>query len=146
MKIIETTSGLLFAASVDDVEALIETGEKHFDFIWNLAEELSDMEEREKTIAGHVLLGRLKDYKAPSGVRQENLFLSQARHCAQALQNGCKVLVHCWGGRGRTSLGVATIKMMLDSMTAKDALAFTKLHLNGPENVVQKNFIRGIRL
>jgi protein-tyrosine phosphatase len=62
----------------------------------------------------------------------------------ETLKAGGRAFIHCFGGVGRTGMGLAAIKIHLDSMTPEQALTFTKKYCGGPETKTQINFIKNI--
>jgi len=139
MKLVETTRGTLFIGDKDDALALSEQLPKViYDIIWNLAEELDFLVEDEKTFAKKVLCANIDDYSIPDN----NLtFLLQLMTVVDSLRKGGKVFIHCFGGHGRTGLGLAAIKISLDGYTADEALDFANTNCDGPETEQQKQFI-----
>jgi len=139
MKLVETSLGFLFIGDKDDILMLVEKKPKIiFDVIWNLAEELEFLLADEKYYAQEVLAAKIDDYSVPNSRTEFN---TQLTSVVEILRVGGKALIHCFGGHGRTGMGLAAIKMKLDGFTAPDALAFADVHCSGPENEEQKQFI-----
>jgi len=139
MKLVETTRGTLFIGDKDDALALSEQLPKIiYDIIWNLAEELDFLVEDEKTFAKKVLCANIVDYSIPDN---KLTFLLQLMTVVDSLRKGGKVFIHCFGGHGRTSIALASVKILLDKLSLKEALIFTDTHCDGPETEQQKQFI-----
>lgn len=136
MKIIKTNSGTLYASHIPSVQELEGT---YFDIIWNLTKEFSHYIETEKNYADNVLCAQIEDYQAPTDVR---LYLTQLKIVVDALKQNKKVLVHCFGGHGRTGMTVAFIKHLLDKMSMEDAIRFAKTNCKGPEVLEQVTFLK----
>jgi protein-tyrosine phosphatase len=140
MKLVETSLGILYIGDKDDVLMLVEKMPKiTFDIIWNLAEELEFLVTDEKRYATQVLFANIEDYNTPDNYIE---FHQQLALVVNTLRIGGKAFIHCFGGHGRTGLALAAIKVMLDKLTAKEALAFADTHCDGPETDDQKQYIR----
>lgn len=139
MKLVETTLGILYIGDKDDVLMIVEKIPKIiFDIIWNLSEELEFLVTDEKHYAKEVLFANIEDYGIPD---DDVEFNKQLTLVVNTLRVGGKVFMHCFGGHGRSGLGLAAIKIMLDKLAVKDALAFADMHCNGPETEEQKQYI-----
>ena len=107
--------------------------------IFNVADELKLIEGIEAKIANMVLLGRIKDYDVPVDM---DYFICQIGYICDLLKEGKNVHVHCMGGRGRTGMVLACIKIMLDKVDAETALKITKKTCGGPETINQIEFVK----
>lgn len=137
MKRIETSKGQLWIGSSLDAYNL---GKKRFNIIWNLAAELPHLLDYEGKKTDTLLFGDIDDYKTPHDVEA---FKSQLDLVVKSLSVGGSVFVHCIGGRGRTGMSVACIKMKLEGMSADEALAFAReVCRGGPETDIQVNFVK----
>jgi protein-tyrosine phosphatase len=142
MKLVETSQGNLYIGSKDDVMAVMEEiPQIKFDIIWNLAEELGFLIDDEKLYAKMVLTANIEDYGVPEDKVE---FLRQLTLVVNVLRNGGDVLIHCFGGHGRTGIGLAAIKIMLEKLTAEAALIFANNQCNGPETSEQKQFVTSL--
>jgi len=139
MKLVETSQGNLYIGSKDDVLTVMEEiPQIKFDIIWNLAEELDFLIHDEKLYAKTVLTANIEDYGIPEDKAE---FLRQLALVVSVLRNGGDVLVHCFGGCGRTGMGLAAIKIMLDKLSSAAALIFADNQCDGPETSEQKQFV-----
>jgi hypothetical protein len=138
MKLIKTKSGELYIGRVPSLDELANSG--GFDIIWNLAKEFEWFQSIELEYANKVILGNINDYETPELIH----FKLQLQVVVQCLNAGGKVLVHCFGGRGRTGMALACIKNSLEGMSVKDSLAFTKTACNGPETNAQIEFVKTV--
>lgn len=142
MKLVETTQGSLYIGSKDDVLSVMEKLPNiTFDVIWNLAEELEFLVDDEKLYAKMVLTANIADYSIPDDTSE---FVRQLTLVVEILRKGGNVFMHCFGGHGRTGLGLAAIKRMLDGLTADEALTFANTQCDGPETDEQKQFVTSL--
>jgi len=133
-----TSSGSLYYGPMPTEKDLRLIKKNKIDVIWNLAKELGHVADIEKTIVPNVIEGNVQDFSVPSNM---NLFMAQVNQVAAFLRAGKKVFVHCHGGRGRTGLALAALKIALDKVDAKKALKLVKTLVNGPDTQEQKEFI-----
>jgi protein-tyrosine phosphatase len=108
------------------------------DIWWNLALELGDLVPRMQQCAAEVLWARIADYSVPSDLP---VFAEQLdRVCALLSCEGC-VHVNCYGGRGRTGLALACIRMCLEEEEPEAALDAAVSVSGGPETDEQRAFV-----
>lgn len=138
MKKIPTSQGTLSVSPMPAEEDL--TGQ-HFDIIWNLGAELKHHADWQKDYADVVLLGNIKDYKAPIDAFT---FTHQLEQVVKCLRSGGSVLVHCLGGHGRTGTAVACILNRLEGVSANVALKTAQKYCRGPEVDDQIAFVKSI--
>ena len=138
LKRFPTNSGYLYYGPMPDVKVLNQIKRNKIHTIWNLAGELKMLVPYEETFVPEVIQGNIKDYSVPSNVGG---FLSQLNHIVSILRSGKKVFVHCYGGRGRTGMTLAAIKVALDGTDPKEALKMVGDFVNGPDTAEQKKFI-----
>lgn len=139
MKRFPTISGTLYFGPVPSVEELKLLQKANIDLIWNLAREAGMIVDYEKQFVPEVLFGDIGDFDVPSDVGN---FLWQLKKVVGVLKGGGKVMIHCGGGKGRVSLALAAIDLVLNGKTAEQALARTKSRASGPETILQQDFIR----
>lgn len=106
--------------------------------IWNLAEELSDVAEKEKRHFEHVIHTKIPDFSIPKSKEE---FLSDLESVFDFAVSGRIIFVHCLGGRGRTGMALAALAMYLNGLSAEKALGFAHKNCGGPEMECQKDFI-----
>lgn len=135
IKSVETSSGSLFAGPIPEESDLKLISP---DVIWNLTSEFASWTNLEKRYAKIVLCAGINDHSYP----KSNDFHDQLKIVVDALKNGKKVLVHCLGGIGRTSIAVACIKIILDKFTNEQAIQFVNNTFHGPETTDQVQFIK----
>jgi protein-tyrosine phosphatase len=88
----------------------------------------------------------VEDCPVPDGgiPEDEQAFLQTAQHAADWLRTGERVLVHCSGGIGRTGMfAICTLMALGMSLDAAERAVLEKG--SGPENDVQRDFIRRVR-
>ena len=93
----------------------------------------------EKDFAFDVLNANIEDYSAPTDV---NLFIKQLEAITTCLIFNGKVLIHCLAGHGRTGMALACVLMVLENLTADEALIFSKKECRGPERKCQEDFVK----
>jgi len=133
-----TSSGYLYYGPVPTYKDLQLIQKRKIDVIWNLGAELGHIAKVEKTIVPVVLKGNVEDFSVPSNV---GLFMSQVRRVAGYLKAGKKVFVHCHGGRGRTGMTLAALKIAVDGISWEKALKQVKTIVGGPDTQEQKDFV-----
>ena len=138
MKKIITNTGTLYASHLPSIEELKSSGIK-FDIIWNLTKEFSYFCIEEKNFANNVLCANIEDFSTPKDIFS---FKEQLFEVIKVLKKNGIVLVHCLGGKGRTGIAVACIKILLDNLSVNDSLIFAKKYCNGPETEGQIEFIK----
>lgn len=134
-----TNSGFLYYGPMPTYNELLSLKKKKVDIIWNLAKELGALARYEKNIAPEVIRGNVSDYSVPSDM---NKFMSQVNHVAAALKAGKKVFVHCHGGRGRTGMVLAALKIAVDKVDPKKALKLVDSLVDGPDTKEQEEFVK----
>ena len=144
MRKIQTNIGELWICGKRDIVELLKLPPaKTYDIIWNLAEELEYFVEEEREYTHEIICAKIPDYDVPTNPKK---FLEQLKSVVDVLENNGKVLVHCSGCIGRTSIAAAAIKMAMESISATKALEFTKQNIGGPETRQQKDFVRNIKV
>ena len=136
MQRIETSSGALFAGAAPSLDIVKRINP---DLIWNLARELAPLAKHQERFAKQVLVGNIEDFKTPSDVP---IFMDQLEHVLARLRQNEKVIVHCYGGHGRTGMALAFILMKLNNIPAEQALELTKKLVFGPETIEQIEFVK----
>ena len=119
-----------------DIYAALTSDE--VDIWWNLAVELGDLVPTMRQHAAEVLEARIPDYGVPTDVPA---FAEQLDRVVSIL--GCFGHVHvsCYGGRGRTGLALACIRMRLEEEAPEAALAAARDASGGPETDAQARFV-----
>lgn len=112
---------------------------KGADCIWNLAEELYFLVWEEQEVAKEVLFGDIRDYDVPDDIEA---FVSQLNRAVALLQDGRTVFVHCLGGRGRTGMALAVIKIAMEKVSADVAIEAAIQYAGGPESKKQVAFVK----
>src|SRR5262249_17497422 len=108
------------------------------DIWWNLALELGDLVPRMEQYAAEVLWARIADYAVPTDVPQ---FAEQLDRVCTLLGCDGRVHVSCYGGRGRTGLAVACVRMILEDEPPEEALRAAFEASGGPETDEQRAFV-----
>lgn len=113
-------------------------GQGDLDIWWNLARELGDLTPKMREHAAEVLEGMIPDFGVPADVPA---FAGQLDRVVTIL--GCSGHVHvsCYGGRGRTGLALACIRMLLEDEAPEVALALAREASGGPETEAQATFV-----
>jgi hypothetical protein len=108
------------------------------DIWWNLALELGDLVPRMRLHAAEVLWAKIPDFAAPPDIL---LFAEQLDRVCVLL--GCEGRVHvsCYGGRGRTGLALACVRMIVEEEPPEVALAAAEAATGGPETEEQRAFV-----
>ncbi|MBX3227051.1 MAG: hypothetical protein KIT84_36055 [Labilithrix sp.] len=88
--------------------------------------------------AAEVLDGRIADFGVPSDVPA---FAEQLDRVVTLLGCSGRVHVSCYGGRGRTGLALACIRMLLEEEAPEVALAAAREVSGGPETEAQAAFV-----
>ena len=83
----------------------------------------------------------IEDHGIPEDV---NSFLNDVERIVARLKNGENVFVHCFGGRGRTAIGLAAL-LVKEGATGEEALTKVNSLVKGPETEEQKNFVLGLK-
>lgn len=137
-KMLTRTGTLTFSGEPDEAIYTVLKAES-VDVWWNLAAELDDLLPRMRECAAEVLWGQIEDYAAPGNVP---LFVEQLeRVCAVLLGDG-SAHISCLGGRGRSGLAVACVRMLLDGDDPTTALAAARDATGGgPECQEQEAFV-----
>lgn len=138
LKRFPTNSGYLYYGSLPGVAELKLIRKNKIDVIWNLAKEFGDMASYEKQFAPTVITGNITDYGVPDN---PGAFLFQVKHVAALLKAGKKVFVHCHGGRGRTGMILAALKIAVDGSDATSSLHMVNEVVGGPDTDEQESFI-----
>ncbi len=84
----------------------------------------------------------INDYSIPSDTE---VFMSKVESVIKELSLGKTVLVHCYGGKGRTSLALAAILVKL-GVPSTEALEKVHATARGPETEEQKDFVRNLQI
>lgn len=111
--------------------------------VWNLAEELADIAEKEKRHFEHVIHTKIPDFSIP---RSAEDFMADLASVCDFIVSGKIVFVHCLGGRGRTGTALAAIYRYLDGLQAEEALRLAHKACGGPEVEYQKEFVRMLKI
>ena len=138
LRTMPTRCGTLTFSRRPDDEIYAALGAGEVDIWWNLALELGDLTPRMHEHAAEVLVGRIPDFGVPSDVPA---FAEQLDRVVTLL--GCFGHVHvsCYGGRGRTGLALACVRMLLDDEEPAVALAAAREASGGPETDAQAAFV-----
>jgi protein-tyrosine phosphatase len=120
----------------DAVYAELERAE--LDIWWNVARELGDLVPRMATCAAEVLWAPIADYSVPADTAA---FAEQLDRVCVLLGCHGRVHVNCYGGRGRTGLALACVRMVLEEETPDQALAAAYAACGGPETEAQRGFV-----
>lgn len=105
---------------------------KGIDIIWNLLEKSHGDIGNAKEIWSPI-----DDFGAPSNTED---FINTVNLIVAALLAGNKIFVHCHGGKGRTSLALASLLVSL-GLRATAALLRVHESAHGPETQAQKDFV-----
>lgn len=124
---------------IDDVYQMLI--EEDVSVVWNLAEELSDIAEKERRHFEHIIHSKIPDFSTP---RSSEEFLSDLTSVVDLAVAGKIIFVHCLGGRGRTGMALAALAVCLKGLSVEEALEFAHKSCGGPEMESQKNFIKSI--
>lgn len=135
------SKGKLLFGFLPDEEVLELLKYEGVEVIWNLTAEHVDLAETEKLYCSEVFCAKIPDYHAPV---DEALFMQQLDLIVNSLANGKKVYVHCLAGRGRTGMALASIAVRMCGIGAEESLEMAKYHCGGPENEMQKDFVRAL--
>lgn len=108
------------------------------DLWWNLAAELGDLVPAMRGCAREVLCAEVEDYSVPGNIE---LFLEQLERVCTILREGGRVHVSCYGGRGRTGMALACVRVILEEQSPQEALTVARDISGGPENVEQRAFV-----
>src|SRR5271166_175773 len=138
LKRLPTPSGELYHGPMPDLGVLEELEEQGFDAIWNMGKELRPIIAIEQHYVPLVLHGDVPDYGTPKDIGH---FVGQLQKIVGMLRAGKKIYLHCHGGVGRTSLALASIKVMFGS-SAEAALKSAYNAAGGPETKSQIEFVR----
>jgi hypothetical protein len=111
------------------------------DVWWNLAVELGDLVPRMQQCAGEVLWAKIADYSVPADMPA---FAEQLDRVCTLLGCGGQVHVSCYGGRGRTGLALACIRLCLEEEDPQAALAAALTASGGPETEAQRDFVTAL--
>ena len=133
----ETICGGLYFSPLPSEQDLYDCG-VDFEVIWNLTAEFKDIAEIEKKYCQKVLLANIDDYSIPDNT---DLFFEQLNVVVGALRKGKNVLVHCYGGRGRTGMALALIKNRIEKTNGFESLWFAQENCGGPELKCQDEFV-----
>lgn len=109
-----------------------EINSKKIDFIWNLLEKSHG--NIDNSIEIH---SPIEDFGVPLNKVE---FIKDTEFILNQIKNGKNVLVHCFGGKGRTSLALA-ILLTKSGMNVKDSLSLVMKIVKGPETNEQKEFV-----
>ena len=110
-----------------------EIQDRNIDIILNL------LEDSHGDICGaEEIWAPIDDFSIPSDTEA---FMSKIDSVINELNLGKTVLVHCYGGKGRTSLALAAILVKL-GVPSEEALEKVHTAARGPETEEQKNFVR----
>lgn len=121
----------------DDMYRLKKNG---VDAVWNLLAEFPDVE-TEQEIFCTVYHSPIEDYSVPD---QNSNFLENLEQVCNMLKSDKNILVHCFGGKGRTGMALAVILMKLNNISAEEALELTYRCCRGPETEEQKEYVRAL--
>jgi hypothetical protein len=116
----------------------LELARVDLDIWWNLARELGDLVPRMASCAGEVLWAAIPDYSVPTDTAA---FAEQLDRVCALLGCHGRVHVNCYGGRGRTGLALACVRMMLEEEQPAPALAAAYAACGGPETDAQRTFV-----
>lgn len=133
-----TSAGTLtFSRRPNDV-IYAALGPDELDIWWNLARELGDLTPAMRRHAAEVLEGAIPDFGVPEDLPA---FAEQLDRVVTILGCAGRVHVSCYGGRGRTGLALACIRMLLDDEAPELALAAAREASGGPETEAQATFV-----
>lgn len=110
----------------------------NLDIWWNVAAELGDLVARMQQCAAEVLWARIADYSVPTDVPA---FAEQLDRVCALLSCGGAVHVSCYGGRGRTGLALACVRVFLEEEDPAVALSAAFEASGGPETEEQRAFV-----
>lgn len=113
-------------------------GADEVDIWWNLARELRDQTPRMREHAAEVLEAGIADFGVPTDLPA---FAEQLDRVVTILRCSGHVHVSCYGGRGRTGLALACIRMLLEEEAAEVALRRAHEVSGGPETAAQAAFV-----
>lgn len=134
------TGKLYFCRCPNGKDDLNKIAELKINCIFNLAKEWESIIEIEETVCDTVIAGGIEDYSIPEDM---NVFYAQIEYVSELLKQGKNVLVHCWGGRGRTGLALCCINLVLTNESVEATLIKTKKITNGgPEVKSQEEFVK----
>lgn len=141
LRIFPTTTGMLAHAN-HKLVASHDLGP--FDVVWVLARELaSDYPAGRFGPRTRVLHAGIRDFSAPTG-EGDVLFRAQLDEVCEVLRRGGRVLAFCYGGCGRTAIALAAVAIRLDGFDVDKALGWAKSACGGPEEEVQRAYVRGL--
>lgn len=108
----------------------------------NITVVLNLLEESHGEIAGaNEIWAPIDDFSIPSDIQE---FMSRVDETVDELKRGKNILVHCYGGKGRTSLAIAMILIKL-GLPNDEALNRVFGVIRGPETEEQKDFVRTVQ-
>lgn len=142
MKKVKTSKGKLYISGLplkDDFK-----NSPSFDIIWNLANELEELCDEETHYSKCVLFAGIKDFDVPE--LNCRSFKYQLSKVIDELNLNKTVLIHCFGGHGRTGMALALVKAYVDNISIDEALEFAKHNCNGPETKEQIEFVKNFKL
>lgn len=138
LRAMPTRAGTLTFSRRPNAEIYAALKADEVDIWWNLAAELGDLVPAMREHAAEVLEARIRDYSVPEDMPA---FAEQLDRVVSIL--GCfgRVHVSCYGGRGRTGLALACVRMMLEEEEPEAALAAAREASGGPETEAQAAFV-----
>ena len=135
---IKTTVGKLYFGSVPEEEDTLTLNKLNLYCIWNLAEELKNISYK-GIDSVFVEYANIKDFSIPE---DKYFFLDQLNRMTYLLKFDKSILVHCFGGHGRTGMAIACILRRLEGISSDEALKIAYDKCGGPETLEQKEFVR----
>lgn len=111
-----------------------QLSDRQVDFIWNLFDSSHGDVGTSKEI-----FTPIEDFSTP----EKESFEKDLDFIITAIKNGKRVFVHCFAGKGRTSLGLASILVRM-GVDKEEALMTVYEAAHGPETEAQKNFVKSL--
>lgn len=131
---------LYFSPVPNDKSDLEQINKLNLDCIFNLAEELKHIIPLEEKVSKMVISGNIPDYDIP---QDKEVFYKQIEQICEMLNNNKSVLIHCYGGRGRTGMALLCISLYMERKDFNETWQLVrKLTRGGPERDCQVNFAR----
>lgn len=131
-------SGRILFGPIPSDQTLMQLRREGVQVIWNLMAELPELFRIESQLFTRAINTPINDYDIPRTVQ----FFQDLDRVVAYLQAGQDVYIHCQGGHGRTGMALAALTVRLAKVSPEAALQYSLLHCQGPEQELQRQFIR----